>query len=1093
MTTPLYYPAIERTRGQLLDSPIVRLQEPAGVVEGLLEPFPNRGTSWLKFIPSADAPFPGPVLISSRATAAKGLPAQILITADGNVPSSSRAGCRWFRPTPQPFSPDARACEADCISILSSWTGRFSFKAERREGQRVIERGLRPPQIGALYAALAHWTVTNDPATIVMPTGTGKTETMLGLLVSERLPRLLVIVPTDALRDQLSAKFLSLGILRAAGVVAPGALLPVVGTLRRKPTTSKEVDDFFLRCNVVVTTAQIAGSCVPEVLLRMATVCSHLFVDEAHHVRAPTWERIREAFAGKAVLQFTATPFRGDGRLVDGKVIYNYPLRKAQQDGYFRSIRFRPVEEYNDDDSDERIAKEAIAQLEEDLAAGHDHLLMARCANISRAEAVFKIYKRIAGTHAPVLAHSELPAEEKRRAVENLRGRNARIVVCVDMFGEGFDLPQLKVAALHDVHKSLAVTLQFTGRFTRTEENVGDATVVTNIGNADVGGALQDLYAEDPDWNLLLRELADEASGGQVLRSEFLQGFTKLPERIPLQNIFPKMSTVVFETQCSRWSPEVLEKFVRNLYDKPAIHPRKNVAVFVTKELLPVEWGNVRGICDTVYELHILHWQAAEELLYIHSSDKGTLHEDLAKAVCGSGVRAVSGERVFRVLHGVNRLILTNLGLGHSLSRAVRFTMHVGADIREGLTEVQAKNKYKTNVFGRGYSGGEKASIGCSKKGRIWSFRSAEDVHDWLEWCHELGPKLKDDTIDVGQLLKGAMVPTTVTARPNKVPITIEWSEDLLCRDEDAVQFEVANIRVPFYEVELGLIDHSDTGPVRFRISSDSWPQPVEFEVRFSADNVEYVPTNGSTDPKVVVGRRTMPLSEYLSAEAPVIRFHDGAFLIGNDLFDANVTARIPYDPTRIVTWPWTGVDLKVESQTQAKLPHSIQRHVIEHLLSITGPAQFDVVFDDDASGEAADIVALRVESNRLLVQLYHCKYSHEATAGKRLDDLYEVCGQAQRSVYWKGQPENLIEHLILRESKRISKGGVSRFERGDLRTLRRLKGQLRLVTCEFEIFVIQPGLSLSQVQAGQLDLLASTELYLRETYNAAFGVIASR
>lgn len=1091
MTTLLYYPAIESRRGQYLGSPIVRLQQPAGVAEGLLEPLLNRGADWSTFTPGPASPLPDPVLIAPRATAAKGLPAQILITADGKLPPASRDGCRWFRPAPHGFSADLAACEAECASILDSWVGSFSFKAERRTGQTVLERGLRPPQIGALYAALAHWTVTNDPATVVMPTGTGKTETMLGLLVADRLRRVLVIVPTDALRDQLSTKFLSLGILKSAGVVASGALLPVVGTLRRKPTTVQEVDEFFSRCNVVVTTAQIAGACVPDVLARMAAVCSHLFVDEAHHVRAPTWERIRTAFTGKGVLQFTATPFRGDGRLVDGKVIYNYPLRKAQQDGYFRPIRFRPVEDYDEDQSDKCIAAEALAQLEDDLRAGRDHLLMARCSNITRAEKVFEIYKKLAAGHQPVLAHSELSANQKRSAVEALRNRTTRVVVCVDMFGEGFDLPQLKVAALHDVHKSLAVTLQFTGRFTRTEDGVGEATIVANIGNVDVGGALQDLYAEDPDWNLLLRELSEAATGGQVLRSEFLQGFTNLPDRIPLQNIFPKMSTVAFETSCPRWMPEAIERVVRNLYDEPAVHPRENVAIFVTREQFPVVWGDVRGISDVVYELYIVHWDDAQNLLYIHSSDNGTAHEDIAKAVCGPDAAAVTGERVFRALHGVNRLILTNLGLGHSLSRAVRFTMHVGPDIREGLTEMHAKNKYKTNLFGRGYEGGEKVSIGCSKKGRIWSFHSAEDVHDWLRWCRAIGPKLKDNTIDVAGLLKGAMVTKPVSARPTKVPITIEWSEDLLCRDEDAVQFEVANVRAPFYEVELELVGHSDTDPIRFRISSDVWPLPVEFEVRLSADRVEYVPATG-TDPNVIVGRRTLALTKYLKQEPPVIRFHDGAFLIGNDLFEANVTSRVPFDPSRIATWAWTGVNLKVESQRQTKRTDSIQRHVIEHLLSTTAPNKFEVIFDDDASGEAADIVTLRTASGRLLVQLYHCKYSKDLNPSNRLEDLYEVCGQAQRSVYWKGQPERLIEHLILRETRRLKKGGVSRFELGDMRALKRLKGLLQQMTCEFEIFIVQPGLSVAQAEASQLDLLAATELYLSETYNAKLRVIAS-
>ena len=33
--------------------------------------------------------------------------------------------------------------------------------------------------------------------------------------------------------------------------------------------------------------------------------------------------------------------------------------------------------------------------------------------------------------------------------VEAIRARQCKVIVCVDMLGEGFDLPQLKIAALH--------------------------------------------------------------------------------------------------------------------------------------------------------------------------------------------------------------------------------------------------------------------------------------------------------------------------------------------------------------------------------------------------------------------------------------------------------------------------------------------------------------------------------------------------------------------------------------------------------------------------------------------------------------------
>src|SRR5207244_6039281 len=129
-------------------------------------------------------------------------------------------------------------------------------------------------------AVHAHWCVSDAPATIVMPTGTGKTDTMLSVLVSAGCSRLLVVVPTDALRTQLAERFLSLGILRAprCTVLRAGAQHPIVCTLYHIPTRVEEVDEIFERSHVIVTTSSIAGQCEQGVQERIAQHCSHLFI-----------------------------------------------------------------------------------------------------------------------------------------------------------------------------------------------------------------------------------------------------------------------------------------------------------------------------------------------------------------------------------------------------------------------------------------------------------------------------------------------------------------------------------------------------------------------------------------------------------------------------------------------------------------------------------------------------------------------------------------------------------------------------------------------------------------------------------------------
>ena len=249
--------------------------------------------------------------------------------------------------------------------------------------------------------------------------------------------------------------------------------------------------------------------------------------------------------------------------------------------GYFRRITFRPVVEFFPDAADEKIAQRAVEQLRFDLEKGLDHLVMARADEIKRAKQILPIYQNLAADFHPLLLHSELTRTERDTALEAIRSRQSRIVVCVDMLGEGFDLPQLKIAAIHDLHKSLAVTLQFIGRFTRTLNGVGNATAIANIASPEVEGSLRALYAEDSDWNQLLQVLSDNSTQREATRAEFLSQFVTDNPVIPLQNIMPKMSTVIYRTNCLDWQLSPLQRLAEKmgLYGSLAVNQKAKVAL----------------------------------------------------------------------------------------------------------------------------------------------------------------------------------------------------------------------------------------------------------------------------------------------------------------------------------------------------------------------------------------------------------------------------------------------------------------------------------------------------------------------------------
>src|SRR6185436_16892177 len=100
---------------------------------------------------------------------------------------------KWIKhPLVAPSGPPTLADrQQSAASARASWCDAFQYKREDINNKVL---GLRPPQLGAIHAVQGHWTAEAIPATVVLPTGVGKTETMLSLLIVEQLERLLVVV-----------------------------------------------------------------------------------------------------------------------------------------------------------------------------------------------------------------------------------------------------------------------------------------------------------------------------------------------------------------------------------------------------------------------------------------------------------------------------------------------------------------------------------------------------------------------------------------------------------------------------------------------------------------------------------------------------------------------------------------------------------------------------------------------------------------------------------------------------------------------------------------------------------------------------------
>lgn len=970
--------------------------------------------------------------------------------------------------------------------VLSSWS-RNQFKYA--ESEKETEIGFRVAQLGALFAIKAHWTVSDREATVVMPTGTGKTEVMIATVVSERRKKTCIIVPSNLLRKQTTERFVTLGKLREIGAVNDAFENPIVACLISSPASEAELEELLDKSNVIISTMSLLNSHhFNEAYLDMlATKCDTLIIDEAHHMPSRSWKRIKKCFDDIRCLQFTATPFRNDGVKVDGDIIYNFPLALAQQHGYFKPINFHPVFEFNDDMKDLAVAEKAVELLDADIARGYSHLLLVRASTQARARGLFNnIYKNTYASYNPVLIISGNSLSENKEALEKITDGFSKIIVCVDMFSEGIDIPQLKVCAIHDKYKSLPITMQFIGRFARSQTNLGEASVVANIVDDDISEALEELYSQDSDWNKILKDVSEEKIGRELELQKLAKGFTGT-EIIPLNQIKPKISMFMYTTTETCWHWKEWSEIFDVDHCRHFVNQQEKILIVTELQTSKVDWTSNRDITDKDWNLHILYWNAEKNVFFINTTDK-SIADRFAKAVFASSTRVV-GEDVFRCLSGINRLMLSTVGLKTAVSNHhIRYRMFAGVDVAEGITGATTSASTKSNLFGVGYENGHTVSIGCSYKGTIWA-KWVETLDYWKEWCDKQANKILDSTINTSLVLNDALVPEVITVRPARIPYRIDFPVEIEVEVKGSMRVKTAFDDSSSLLIDIGLTTFDETSDLSFYVGNDDFKE--EFILGIDTGGYSIAHKSGPVI-KIQFGRgRERTLKDFLQNNPPTIWFVDGSSLEGNLLVKLKNSQIATFPSENIFPWKWTGINIRKESQGIEKEADSIQYKLISELKAFK---LYSLIFDDDDKGEIADVIAIKEDetNSQLLFELYHCKFSSKNKAGARVEDLYAVCGQAEKSIRWTGDAKALLERMIKRENNRISNNKPSRFEIGDNRLLLSLKNKLKIYSIKYEVFIVQPGVDGGNITQPMHQILCSASAYLMDTRGITLNLICS-
>ncbi|MBW4764738.1 DEAD/DEAH box helicase family protein [Prevotella salivae] len=962
--------------------------------------------------------------------------------------------------------------------IAESWKGLFRFKKEADEHQ-----GLRSPQIGALHALLSHTEDGDESAIVVMPTGTGKTETMLAFLIANTCQKVFVIVPSDALRTQTYRKFKTLGLLRKLEIVPHDINLPIV-TMVKSTLDDSEWKQKIDNSNVIITTMSSAGKISSKIRTYLRKNISFLFVDEAHHSKAQTWDSFINVFPPQKVIMFTATPFRNDGQKLSGKIVFNFSLKKAQDQGYYQKIKNYQITKYSTEESDKAIAAKAITILNSDLDNGFDHIVMARCKSKKRAEQVFNIYKQYQ-EYSPVIVYSGM--RNGLAVLKAIKEKKHRIIVCVNMLGEGYDLPQLKIAAIHDERQSLAITLQFIGRFTRTNDvKLGPASFITNIAYPPIQEEINTLYQTDADWNCILPRINEKAATKQQSLSSFLKDFQgDLKDEISLEDIRPALSAEIYATDSTTTSFTNWKKALNNSsqYDYILHSQSSNTLIIVLGKKSHVLWGDTHTVQNLNWDIVIVYFDSLHKRIYLNSSIniKG---ERYLKHLFSNPIK-YQDDKMFRVFSNILRLRLFNVGARLPRGKDISFQSYYGSSVQDGIDQLSQGRLEKNNLFGVGYKNGQMTSIGCSSKGKVWS-RERADLQQFQNWCKEVGKVVSDETIDSNVVLKNTLVSEHMSAFPEVYPISMDWNPEVYVHYTQMIQ--IADNLVSFDEIEISVEEDTKIGEdIVFSLKYDY--NFCKYRMTIENNKAKYTKISGDN---IIFYKGNMELSlEKFLEDTPMTVFYaDDSVSYGVNYYHPQRKADEISDDL-ISTFEWENVDLSKESQHSKPYEiDSIQYYMAKNIIS-----KYDYLIDDDGSGEIADLVAITNSEYIINITLYHLKYARGGKVSNSIENLYQVCGQAQKSIRWKyvvGQ--KVFDHILKRSEKKEQRGKSSSILKGSVEEIIKLREEAsNKKEVRYHVVIVQPGMSKSQCSHEMKILLGNTVKILHEMANIDCRVICSR
>ncbi|MCC2598424.1 DEAD/DEAH box helicase [Sphingobacterium sp. FBM7-1] len=992
-------------------------------------------------------------------------------------------------------------------------------------------------QIAAVGAVIAHFSTKSQPALVTMPTGTGKTAVMILLSYALKGKKVLVITPSQLVRAQIANQFRNPELLVSKCIINKEYLpkvYEVIGEINDPLEWKKTCDENDVIVGIPGTLTKIPTPADPVDNVEFDL----LFVDEAHHSRASSWQEILNRYISAKQVLLTATPFRRDKKDIKARLVYSYPLKQAYENKLFSRIDFVPVMTNDHDSQDDKniaIAKKAAEIYKQ--RTNDEHKIIIRTDSRTAANKLNAIYKEHTDLVLEVI-HSKLSEKFIRSRISKLRSGKIDGVICVNMMGEGYDFPALKIAAVHVPHKSLAITLQFVGRISRT--NIEDGNVAKVVaGQHEFEIESYQLFKNDTkDWSIVLPDLHKAKIQKTEDEQDFFDSFEDLTEPTPLfdydieellqvdnddlkpffhvkaYQIIPPAENALFEAENAEELIDISVEIDFNgtsLLKNPLVRHHQvsnefDVAVFIVSELKTPAWYQKDDqLKDVKNELVIVYFNRDNRLLYICSTIKeNELYEHIVEQYLLTGVLhdKIPLPYLKRVMAGWKETKLYNVGMKSRKTKGntESYKNILGSQAQKSVLPTDKYSYTRGHSFGGGFEPllGKEMMVGISPASKIWTLEDNK-IKYLTGWLDFLSKKIGDPEMDnlhapLSELDSGKVVDQFA----DKEVFFADWAPGFYHKltsvyflnehGEPAESALVCSCDIHVIEKLKDLIC--------LQISKNDHHAKIYYSLKPKICFNYHPETEHTLAIKRGESFTTDKAFLTLLAEDPIHLYYEDLSKQDGRVFYEFGKEIGTIEEKKLIRHNWPKeVNLKKEFFSRDDIERnklqndnriSIHEYIIEEAKKI-----YDVVFYDHGSLEIADVIGFKKGK----VQFFHCKKQSGEVPNCSINDNYEVAGQATKSVNWANR-KLLLNQIYERADKNDSH---RKLKKGTLDEIKEILGAFTSPVIPVEITIVQPGLKTKNLSVQQEEafkrikiLLSSSEAFLKDVSSCELSVWTS-